>query len=128
MTTFEHGNAPAWACATWIYVNGPKEGVKIHSCYSDPIYAHVDRADRLCRALSTLLLLLRLALIDHSTQLLLTEAGGISSCRRCNSSFAPVFPRQRALRKTELLWVRTESSLSFLRGEQVPAQTQLLVI
>ena len=52
MTTFEHGNAPAWACATWIYVNGPKEGVKIHSCYSDPIYAHVDRADRLCRALS----------------------------------------------------------------------------
>jgi hypothetical protein len=51
VTTFEHGKAPAWACATWkkfgeyllIY-----EGEKRNGAYA----TEPEKADRLCRALS----------------------------------------------------------------------------
>ena len=51
MTTFEHGKAPAWACATWqkwgeyllFYEDGKRNGA----------YAtEAAKADRICRALS----------------------------------------------------------------------------
>ena len=51
MTTFEHGKAPAWACATWeqwgqylmIYEGGKRNGTYA----TEP-----EKADRICRALS----------------------------------------------------------------------------
>ena len=51
MTTFEHGKAPAWACATWqkwgeyllFYEGGKRNGAYA----TEP-----EKADRLCRALS----------------------------------------------------------------------------
>ena len=52
MTTFEHGKAPAWACATWertespsiVRVNGMPSTLRPFMCESD--------ADHVCRALS----------------------------------------------------------------------------
>lgn len=52
MVTFEHGKAPAWACATWYRLDESSTAVMV--CLEDSIriYTLPQTADRLCRALS----------------------------------------------------------------------------
>lgn len=52
MTTFEHGKAPAWACATWAWGHGHYSGFA--TMRIDGRHVSVDQwtADAICRALS----------------------------------------------------------------------------
>lgn len=52
MTTFEHGKAPAWACATWYRLDESSTAVVICLADSIRIYTHKRDADAICRALS----------------------------------------------------------------------------
>ena len=52
MTTFEHGKAPAWACATWKHDASRVRTVAVRQSGRAPIVVASYYADTLCRALS----------------------------------------------------------------------------